>query len=126
MKKTSKKQWLLTRLFCTCFGQTKLFAAACKRCALCLVTVAGAATLYANLSGMALTFIVVRAVCSLTVNRACGRRLAGYVAVGIAFALLKAVAAGLLGTLGRVAAYHDSVQITVKILVVGTCLYGTS
>lgn len=97
-----------------------------KCCAFCLSAAAGAAAFYTDLSGMALALLIVHAVRCLTVDLALRRRLSCYIAVRISFAFLETVTAGLLRSLCRVPSYHDPIQVTVEILVVCTCLYGTS
>lgn len=84
-------------------------AAACEGCTFCLAAAAGVASLYADFAGMAFTVVVVRAVRGFAVDGACGRRLTGYVAVRIAFAVLEAIAACFLSAFCRVTAYYDSV-----------------
>ncbi len=101
-------------------------AAACECRALCLAAAAGIAAFYTDLSSMAFAVIVVSAVHSFAVNRACGGGFSCYITIRIPFAFLEAVAAGFFCTFCRVSAYYDTIQVTIEIFVVCTCLYGTS
>lgn len=83
------------------------------------------ASFHTDLSGMASAFVVIGAVCRPTVDLAGRGCLAGHIAVGIAFALHKAVTAGFVGALCGIAAHHDLVQGAIEIFVVCTCLYRT-
>ena len=111
---------VLRRQFCLAV------AAAGEGCALCLAAAAGITSFYADFSCMTFAVIVVRAVCGFAVDRAGWRCFACHVAVGITFAFFKAVTAGFFGTFCGISSYNDSIQVTVEILVVCTCLYGTS
>ena len=101
-------------------------------CTLCLVAMTGISAFYTDLSGMTLTFFIIHAVCCLTVYTALCRCLFPFhirvcIHIGAsAFSLFKAVTACLSSFLCRISSYHDTVKITVIILIVRTSLYGTS
>lgn len=99
---------------------------ACKGCTFRLFTLTGIASFYADLAGMALTFVIIHAVHSFTVDLACWGSLARRIAVGITLPLHKAVTAGLNCALCLVSSDLDLIQVTIKLLVMGTGLYRTS
>lgn len=105
---------------------SSLLTAALESRTFCLLTVAGIAALYTDLSCMTFTLVIVHTIRSFAVDLACRRGLSRYIAVRIPFSFLETVTASLLRALCRIAAYHDPVKVTVEILVVGACLYRTS
>ncbi len=104
-----------------------LFPASTGKCStFCLLALAGAASLHADLSGMAAAFVIVSAVRGLTVDTACRRCRSCYIAVGISFTLLKAVTAGFLCSFRLISSDADSVKVAVKVLVMQSCLHTAS
>jgi hypothetical protein len=93
--------------------------------ALCLLALAGAASLYADLACMALTLVIIHTFHSLAVNLTAWRRLSGYIAVGIALSLYKAIAAGFGRALRLIPAYLNFIQVTIKFFIMGASLHCT-
>jgi len=78
-----------------------------KGCTLCLLTFAGAASLYADFSGMTVTVFIVHTFHRFAVDLTLRRRFTGYIAVGIGSTFLEAVTASLTGTLCTTSSHYN-------------------
>ena len=96
-----------------------------KRRTFCLFALAGLTSFDTDLSGMALTFIIILTIRCLAVDLAGRGRLSHHITVGSAFALFEAVTASLLCRFCGISSHSNRIQITIKILVMHACLHGT-